>query len=102
MPATHLACRACGQEQPLDGVSSCPRCFGPLDPVYDWDELRLTLTRERIAAGPLSLWRYAPLLPVEPPDEARLAPGMTPLVPAPRLAAELGLDELYLKLDTAN
>ena len=46
--------------------------------------------RESIAAGPPSLWRYAPLLPVEPPAEQRLAPGLTPLVRAPRLAEALG------------
>jgi threonine synthase len=102
VPATHLSCRSCGQYQPLDGVGTCPRCFGPLDPIYDVEEVRRTLTRERIEAGPPSLWRYAPLLPVEAPEEPRLAPGLTPLVEAPRLAEELGLRELYLKLDTAN
>ena len=80
----------------------CAACFGPLDPVYDWDVVRETFTRESIAAGPASIWRYAPLLPVEPPTAARLAPGFTPLLAAPRLAAALGIGELYLKLDTAN
>ncbi|MGH3066219.1 MAG: threonine synthase [Gaiellaceae bacterium] len=80
----------------------CSRCFGPLDPIYDEDTLARTLTRESIEAGPPSLWRYAPLLPVAPPEEARLAPGFTPLVSAPRLASALGVGELYLKLDTAN
>jgi threonine synthase len=102
LPATHLSCTRCGNELPLEGIGTCPRCFGPLEPVYDRDELRHSFTRERIDAGPPSLWRYAPLLPVEPPAEPQLAPGLTPLVPAPRLAAELGLAELYLKLDTAN
>jgi threonine synthase len=60
------------------------------------------VSRESIAAGPLSLWRYAALLPVDAPEDARLAPGFTPLVPAPRLAEELGIGELWLKLDTAN
>jgi len=60
------------------------------------------VTRERIAAGPASIWRYADLLPVAAPAEPRLAPGFTPLVPAPRLAEELGVRELWLKLDTAN
>src|SRR5207302_9425659 len=41
-------------------------------------------------------------LPVEPPAEPRLAPGLTPLVAAPRLAEAVGVAELYLKLDTAN
>jgi threonine synthase len=70
--------------------------------MYDWDALAATVTRETIAAGPQSLWRYAALLPVERPADARLAPGLTPLVRAPRLAEELGLGELWLKLDTAN
>jgi threonine synthase len=102
LPATHLSCTRCGNELPLEGVGSCPSCFGPLEPVYDPDEVRRSFTRERIEFGPRSLWRYAPLLPVDPPAEPQLAPGLTPLVPAPRLAAELGLEELYLKLDTAN
>jgi threonine synthase len=102
VPATHLSCTRCGNELQLEGVGACPRCFGPLEPVYDTEALRGTLTRETIAAGPPSLWRYAPLLPVQVPEEPRLAPGLTPLVPATRLAAELGVAELYLKLDTAN
>ena len=102
MPALSLSCRVCGTEHPLAANGTCGRCFGPLDPVYDWDALRATVTRERIEAGPPSIWRYADLLPVDAPAEARLAPGLTPLVPAPRLAAELGVGELWLKLDTAN
>jgi threonine synthase len=102
MPATSLRCRGCDAEYPLEGVGTCSSCFAPLDPVYDWDDLQCTVTREAIAAGPASLWRYAALLPVEPPAEARLAPGLTPLVRAPRLADEVGVGELWLKLDTAN
>ena len=84
MPATALRCRSCETEQPLEPDGVCPRCFGPLDPVYDLDDARTTFTPERVAAGPASLWRYAPLLPVEPPAESRLPAGFTPLVPAPR------------------
>jgi threonine synthase len=102
MPAVSLACRACGAEHELVASGSCTRCFGPLDPVYDLERARAELTRETVAAGPPSLWRYAALLPVEPPVEQRLAPGFTPLVAAPRLAEELGLGQLWLKLDTAN
>jgi threonine synthase len=76
--------------------------MGPLDPVYDKEALRRTFTRETIEAGPRSIWRYAPLLPVDAPAEPRLAPGFTPLLAAPRLASALGLGELYLKLDTCN
>jgi threonine synthase len=102
VPALSLRCRACGTEVGLEAVGVCARCFGPLDPVYDQDTVRATFTRESVEAGPPSMWRYAPLLPVEAPVEARLAPGLTPLVRAPRLAGEVGVGELYLKLDTAN
>lgn len=102
MPALSLSCRVCATEHPLEAIGTCSNCFGPLDPVYDWDALRARVSRESIEAGPASIWRYADLLPVSAPEDARLAPGMTPLVPAPRLAAELGVRELWLKLDTAN
>ena len=102
MPATHLRCRNCGADVALDPVGTCARCWGPLEPVYDLDEVRPRLTRERISDGHPSLWRYADLLPVAAPAEPRLAPGLTPLVEAPKLAEALGLRELRLKLDTAN
>ncbi|HWB57636.1 MAG TPA: threonine synthase [Gaiellaceae bacterium] len=102
MPATALRCRACGAETALEAVGACSECFGPLEPVYDLDEVARTLARERIEAGPASIWRYAPLLPVAAPERPRLAPGLTPLVEAPRLAAEVGVRALWLKLDTAN
>jgi threonine synthase len=99
---TALRCRVCETPYPLDPIGVCTRCFGPLDPVYDREAQRRTVSRESIAAGPLSIWRYADLLPVAAPAEQRLAPGFTPLVSAPRLAEELGIGELWLKLDTAN
>jgi len=99
---TALVCTHCGAEHPLDARLSCDTCLGPVEPAYDFGALRRTLTRERIEAGPRSIWRYADLLPVAAPAEQRLAPGFTPLVQAPRLAEELGVRELWLKLDTAN
>jgi threonine synthase len=102
LPATALHCRICEFEHPLDAIGACSRCFGPLDPTYDWADVSRTFTRDAIAAGPASIWRYAPLLPVPAPEVPRLAPGLTPLVAAPRLAEEVGVAELWLKLDTAN
>jgi len=100
---THLVCRECGHEYPIGPSHVCELCFGPLEAAYDYDKVRAVASRERIQAGPPTLWRYADLLPIES-EEARidLGAGFTPLVPAPRLAAELGLGELYLKNDTVN
>lgn len=102
MPATALRCRVCETQYPLDPIGVCSKCFGPLEPVYDRDEQRRSVTRASIEAGPRSIWRYAGLLPVAPPPEQRLPAGWTPLVRAHRLEEELGLGELWLKLDTAN
>ncbi len=102
MPATALRCRVCETQYPLDPIGVCSKCFGPLEPVYDRAEQRRTVTRASIEAGPRSIWRYADLLPVAPPAEQRLPPGLTPLIRAPRLETALGVRELWLKLDTAN
>ena len=96
-----LRCRICESDYPALANGICVRCFGPLEPVYDWDEVAKLATRERIEAGPPSLWRYAPLLPAVPPEDDA-SPGFTPLVQAPRLASALGVGEVLLKLDLAN
>src|SRR5262245_34092767 len=60
------------------------------------------MTRASIEAGPKSIWRYADLLPASPPGLVDIGAGFTPLVRADRLAAELGLGELWIKNDTLN
>src|SRR6476619_345965 len=102
MPVEVLRCRVCESAYPAEANGICARCFGPLEPVYDWDEIARVVTRESIQAGPRSLWRYAALLPAEPPEDAASGPGFTPLVPAPRLASAIGVGEVWLKLDLAN
>ncbi|HEX6755192.1 MAG TPA: threonine synthase [Mycobacteriales bacterium] len=70
---------------------------------YDTDLLS-RVTRAQIEAGPRSIWRYAGLLPVGQDSAGRvtLDPGLTPLVRADRLAAELGMRALWVKDDSAN
>src|SRR5438552_12277030 len=97
-----LRCRVCESEYPALANGVCSSCFGPLEPVYDWEELARTVSRASIEAGPASLWRYAPLLPADPPRQMASSPGFTPLVAAPRLAAALGIGKVFLKLDISN
>jgi threonine synthase len=97
-----LRCRECGRVYDLAPVYTCEWCFGPLEVAYDYPAIAEAVSRERIAAGPPTIWRYADLLPVDPPGGETLAVGWTPLVRADRLAAELGLGELWLKDDTRN
>ena len=101
--ADSLRCRNCGARFPLGPQHACFECFGPLEIGYDHDALA-ALTRAGIEAGPQSIWRYAGLLPVgqDPAGRVTLNPGMTPLVPADRLAEELGMRELWVKDDSAN
>jgi threonine synthase len=99
-PGSALSCRECGQRYELTPKFACEFCFGPLEVAYDFG----TVTREDIESGPNNIWRYRSLLPV-PANVAELPnmnPGLTPLVKADRLAAELGLDSLYVKDDSAN
>ena len=99
---TGLRCRECARPYPAEALHVCDYCFGPLEVVYDYERMRREVSRETIAAGPQTIWRYAPMLPVADPAPIDLGTGYTPLVRADRLAAELGLGELWIKNDTAN
>ncbi|HEX4834117.1 MAG TPA: threonine synthase [Trebonia sp.] len=85
---------------PLGPYYACQECFGPLEVAYDLPRL----TRADIAAGPLSIWRYAPLLPVPADIASRTTtdPGFTRLVRADGLARELGMRRLWVKDDSGN
>ena len=70
---------------------------------YDLARIRREITRETIARGPASLWRYAPLLPVADPGRAvSLGEGWTPLLRVPRLAQALGMKQLAVKDEGRN
>jgi threonine synthase len=97
-----LRCRECGRKYSAAPIFTCEWCFGPLEVAYDYDAIAASVSREKIAAGPLSLWRYADLLPVKGDAAVDLGTGFTPLVRADRLAAELGLGEVWVKNDTRN
>ncbi|MEU3553587.1 threonine synthase [Streptomyces fragilis] len=104
-PATALSCRECGHRVPLGPVFACEECFGPLEIAYDFSSYDAEELRRRIEAGPASIWRYAPLLPVpaDVADKPNLNPGWTKLVKADNLARELGVTGgLYVKDDSGN
>jgi len=97
-----LKCRECAATYELEAKHVCEFCFGPLEVEYDYDVIAQNISRESIQAGPHSIWRYADLLPVVGTNYVNLEAGFTPLVKAERLAQALGIDELYIKNDTAN
>ena len=70
----------------------------PLLVHYDLERARTELTKERIEAGPRSMWRYAPLLPLRDlRNVVSLGEGWTPLLAAPRLGAAIGCPNLAIK-----
>ena len=97
-----LQCRECGQLYPAEPLHVCEMCFGPLEVAYDYDVIRGLVSREKIAAGPHSLWRYKSLLPIETDRIVDTQTGFTPLVKAENLGRALGLRHLYVKNDTVN
>jgi threonine synthase len=65
---------------------------------YDLEALRSALTKEDLLSRPPTIWRYAELLPTYQPEKiVSLGEGMTPVLPCPRLGAELGLNYLSVK-----
>lgn len=99
--ATGLVCRECGASYSLGAAYACVECFGPLEVAYDLSGI----TRASIEAGPANLWRYSAFLPVAPyaGEEPNLNPGLTKLVRADNLAAELGMTApLWVKDDSGN
>jgi threonine synthase len=99
MPHYELRCRECGKSWGNQPRSICDDCFSPLEVSYDYDTLRAQVTRERIAQGPPSMWRYSGLLPLPENFQPSLPTGFTPLFRAPRLAEQFGARNLYIKND---
>ncbi|HWP28441.1 MAG TPA: threonine synthase [Chloroflexota bacterium] len=97
-----LQCRECGQLYALSPIHVCELCFGPLEVAYDYEAIRSQVSREAIAAGPQTIWRYRALLPVEDEPVIETYAGCTPLVKAENLGRVLGLHQLYIKNDTVN
>ncbi len=100
-------CMLCGATYALDEIDYvCPLHgdAGIVDVQYDYKRIRGRVKRASLAAGDKAgMWRYKPLLPVAP--DAPLPPlrvGWTPLYAAPRLAAPLQLQHLWIKDDGLN
>jgi threonine synthase len=65
---------------------------------YDLDAVGRELTKEKLKTRPETMWRYRELLPYyDESDVVSLGERMTPLLPAPRLGAKFGTDNLWIK-----
>ncbi len=101
---THLSCTACGLRHEWSKAQNlCIACQKPLFAAYDLAAAGRVLTREALANREKSLWRYREVLPL-PLNIApiSLGEGGTPLLPAARFGAEIGLSNLWVKDEAQN
>lgn len=94
-----LKCKECSELYPKEPKHVCETCFGPLEVVYNYDEIKRHISREKIASRPQNIWRYRELLPIDSEPTLGTQVGYTPLVRARNLAEELGVSEVYVKND---
>jgi threonine synthase len=99
---SHLECSLCGKRFERGQVLNLCDCGGPLLVRYDLESLRRSWSRDQIAKGPNSMWRYAPALPPRAESIVSLGEGMTPLIRTRRLGARVGSDDLWVKDEGLN
>lgn len=104
MNVTHLECGACGLHHEAQRLHNlCTKCGKPLLVRYDLKRAAQSLTKESLMGRRADLWRYREVLPVERDENiVSLGEGWTPLLPAPRLAARVGLKKLLIKDESQN
>jgi threonine synthase len=95
---THLECPRCGATYDAGRLRNLCRCGSPLLARYDLDAVRRAVRPAALRDRPADLWRYRELLPVaDPAHVTTLGEGWTPLFPAPRYGADIGLPRLLVK-----
>jgi threonine synthase len=100
---TFLECSLCSRKFEAGKVHNLCECGGPLLVRYDLENLRRTWSRDQIASGPNSMWRYGPVLPpTRQTSIISLGEGMTPLVGTSHLGQRVGANQLWLKDEGLN
>lgn len=95
-----LECSYCHTMTPLAQFEgACPNCGDTLvEARYDHDNFDVNAWLEDLKSRPATLWRYHEILPIyDTSNIVSLNEGGTPLIKSRRLAATLGLKNLYLK-----
>lgn len=95
---SHLYCPKTGERYPAERIQQLSRVGAPLLVAYDLDALKRALKPSDLIGREASLWRYHELLPVlDEANRVSLGEGFTPLLRLPRMGAELGIDDLWMK-----
>jgi threonine synthase len=100
---THYECSICGDEHDADELQTvCRACGRVLFARYDLERAAATLSLQGLGGRVASMWRYAEVMPASGAEIVTLGEGYTPLLDAPRLAGQLGLDRLLVKDEGGN
>jgi threonine synthase len=94
----HLECSRCGKRRPADQAAGLCDCGAPLLARY-----RLSsgeVPKETLRDRPWDMWRYREVMP--PGVPVTLGEGGTPLLFAPRLGSEVGLEQIWIKEEGGN
>ncbi len=100
-------CTLCKKEYMPGQVTYTCSCGGNLDVTLDFEAIKKKYQPEDfMCRDDAGLWRYLPLIPVSFPKSGERTPlglaGGTPVISLPRLAAKLGLEQLWLKDESRN
>jgi len=104
MFVSHVECTVCGHRHEAgDVLTVCVACGQMLAVRYDLARAAGAVTKDELRPRPPGMYRFRELLPLAA-DEApvTLGEGGTPLLALPRLAAHLGLRQLWAKDEGQN
>src|ERR1700743_1841981 len=100
---TNLECSLCKKEYAAGTIQNLCTCGGPLLVRYDLERAKTTWNRDDVTRGPNTMWRYAPMLPVQAHENiVSLGEGMTPLLRTPRAGKRVGANNLWIKDEGLN
>jgi len=105
MVAARLRCIRCGTRfSAHEHTNACSVCAPQVAAALTLDANREgpAPSRETLATGPQTMWRFDHTLPVNRDQAVSLGEGMTPMVALNHLGGDFGLPGLYAKCEFAN
>ena len=98
MYVTHLECSLTGERYPAGEAHNLSDAGKPLLVRYDFEQARLTLTRESLAQRERGMWKWRELLPLpEGVEPVSLGEPETPIIELAETAVKAGAASLLVK-----
>jgi len=101
---SYVECTVCGhQHDAKRPLTVCERCRQMLAVRYDLPRVKAAVDKVTLRSRPPGMYRFRELTPLDDGEApVTLGEGGTPLLPLPRLAADLGLRHVWGKDEGAN